>query len=508
MASNGNSIVKSLLTKDPAAEIRQWVPSSNPEGIPTSGGGINIQSAYQHAQTMRGKSFFLVHDRVPTFEGPGSGDENLSRGLSNLVQHLVWIRNNKEDRFEELRKQLALLVPNLGKLNVKIEARASIVVHNRGRDTLLSELGAGVAHLLALLIILSEPKHLGGYILIDEPETSLHPAGQRLLYQMIRDSGHQVIAATHSSIFLQETDPKDVYLFKAQSFHTFAVPDPGALAEFGLRASDLASASALLLVEGKSDIGVYSHLAKLLGTPIRQTTKIVPLETGNHAQAKIALKTVQELFERMPIPALCILDRDERSAYQLKQLQAHLDIHVLSRRELENYLVMPRALAKYLSTSDQVITIESIKSILDSLPNQLFYITLWKRLRETNPRLTQPLFLRENKPLVEQLAKTSPSVERDLAQEILPHLGVLDPATMADIGSEATSLAINLREDWLDPQKRLATFSGEEILKHVFSAFGRTYDKSRDAFGIALCLEKGEVAPELVDLLSRASGLK
>lgn len=506
MAPNAHAIVKSLSTTDRSGDMKEWI--TTPQGVAVGSSEHSVNTARHLAAAARQRCFFLVHNRAPKISGPSSGADLLDRDLGNLVQRLVWIRNNEEDRFDWLRDQLALLVPGVGRLIVKIHSTtASLVVMSGGREIPLSDLGAGVAHLLALLVVLSEPLHRDGFLLIDEPETSLHPAGQRLLYAMIAASSRQVIVASHSSIFLQETDPQDVYIFKDGTFRQFTVPDSRALQEFGLRASDLATASALFLVEGKSEIEVFRHLADLLHTPLPHTTKIVSLGTGNSPQAKSALRAIQELFERMPIPALCVLDRDERSAHQLNQLGGHANIHVLARRELENYLVVPRAIARYLKTLGPVVEEGLIDDALNSLPDRVFYLTFWKQLRESIPRLTQPFLLRENDALIDELCKLQPSDEQNMSTRLSAHLPSLPQAILEEVTSSAEGIMKVLREAWQDPQKQLVVFPGEEILQHVFSKFGRRYDKTRDAHRIAECMEAHEIDSELVELLGRAAKL-
>ena len=60
---------------------------------------------------------------------------------------------------------------------------------------------------------------------------------------------------------------------------------------------------------------------------------------------------------------------------------------------------------------------------------------------------------------------------------------------------------------WLNPQRQLIVFPGEEILQHVFTNFQRRYVKTRDALGIARSMEACEIDPELANVLMRASRL-
>ncbi|MCY1410113.1 AAA ATPase domain protein [compost metagenome] len=94
------------------------------------------------------------------------------------------------------------------------------VVFRRGLEYSEAFAGSGeIAAVSAVVQILSAPKN--SLILLDEPETSLHPGAQRaLLYfllEQIKLKFHQVVISTHSSDFLDGMPPEAIKVFEENS---------------------------------------------------------------------------------------------------------------------------------------------------------------------------------------------------------------------------------------------------------------------------------------------------
>ncbi len=91
------------------------------------------------------------------------------------------------------------------------------VVFRRGREYSEAFAGSGeIAAVSAVVQILGAPDY--SLILLDEPETSLHPGAQRamlrFLLEQIKLKKHQVIISTHSSDFLDGLPPEAIKVFE------------------------------------------------------------------------------------------------------------------------------------------------------------------------------------------------------------------------------------------------------------------------------------------------------
>jgi hypothetical protein len=73
---------------------------------------------------------------------------------------------------------------------------------------------SGLAQLTTLLIALRLASAEQSIVLVDEPETSLHPQAQRAMASAIRRTAHQSIVATHSSSVLSGVDARHVVRLK------------------------------------------------------------------------------------------------------------------------------------------------------------------------------------------------------------------------------------------------------------------------------------------------------
>lgn len=147
-------------------------------------------------------------------------------------------------------------------------------VEHLGDPVPVSRQSSGVAQLstfiFALRLAASEP---GTFLLVDEPEVSLHPQAQRALMSYLRTSSSQVIAATHSSNLLDRADPRTVLRLK-RAGGTVSAACPSALTDDDARrlarhtspqTAEAFFARAVILVEGPSDQYALEALAERRG---------------------------------------------------------------------------------------------------------------------------------------------------------------------------------------------------------------------------------------------------
>ncbi|MEN3070460.1 AAA family ATPase, partial [Uliginosibacterium sediminicola] len=143
----------------------------------------------------------------------------------------------------------------------------------RGEEILrcpLADLGAGVSEILIVLAYLRLHSDRPFFVVIDEPESHLHPGAVVELAKIITKHlpNHQLLFTTHSTA-LVDAVASDWRTFRAtRGAHHGTVIEPietttsklALLADLGIRPSQLFLARAILWVEGPSDIHYWTAL--------------------------------------------------------------------------------------------------------------------------------------------------------------------------------------------------------------------------------------------------------
>jgi hypothetical protein len=197
-------------------------------------------------------------------------------------------------------------------------------------------------------------------VILDEPDVFLHPDLQRRLARTLFTSPQQTVIATHSVEILAEANPGSAVWIDRSRRNAERPRTDGSLALLGRRLGsgfELGVGRALrsrtvLFVEG-DDAPVIAAFARTLGKMGVATSEnyaTVPLGGfGKNWRAGAFAETIAALGG--DIQSLVILDGDLRTAdaieLELAQIKSsNANVHVWSRRELENYVLEPAAVAK------------------------------------------------------------------------------------------------------------------------------------------------------------------
>jgi predicted ATP-dependent endonuclease of OLD family len=226
------------------------------------------------------------------------------------------------------------------------------VVENAVGDLNLKDLGTGVEQLLMTLTVglMEAPPFT---LVIEEPETNLHPAAQRALLGLLQAwaADRQGIIATHSPVMLDWSPGGDRLWLVTRNQETSHVDPVGedplpVLRSLGVRLSDVLSADRILVVEGPSDEEILAAwFPGLLRNP---RVAVIRGGGGDYASHANQLASWLAGIDRAGLRSVLYLrDRDELSAATLERLTASPAVYVLERRELENYLLEPTPLPPY-----------------------------------------------------------------------------------------------------------------------------------------------------------------
>lgn len=238
----------------------------------------------------------------------------------------------------------------------------------RKRPLDLASTGSGTLQVILLLAFLHRRR--GTVLLLDEPDAHQDVILQRDVYALMRriaqERDGQVIVATHSPAMLEATEPERILSFAGaspQQLRTEAERDRTIEALRQLRTTDLIlghEAGAVLYVEDQSDERILRAWARVLDHPLQAFLSHAYVYWLRGRRLEHAKGHHFALHGALPgIPAMCLLDGDNREAPGRESTRLGMEILRWRRYEIENYLLHPRAVARWLSSSAAVEEVES-----------------------------------------------------------------------------------------------------------------------------------------------------
>lgn len=199
-------------------------------------------------------------------------------------------------------------------------------------------------------------------LVVDEPEIYLHPDVQRQLVSILRDAEPDIVVASHSTEIIGESDASEVVLVDKHKRSVTRLKDIAeiqiALDTLGsihnVVLAHLARTKRLLYVENTGDDKIMRLFARKLG--------YIELASGNHitviaSEGFGAWKKIEAsawAFERALQGRFrfgVIFDRDYFSDEEIGDVRDKLSghffpAHIHERKEIENYLLAPKALER------------------------------------------------------------------------------------------------------------------------------------------------------------------
>lgn len=318
----------------------------------------------------------------------------LSKNASNLPEVLNNL-NATPAKLEEFKGRVRDILPDVKVFTTRVidqqnvEVMAWIADPSTGRDDLavsLGNCGTGTAQVLALLyaaIMAPRPS----VILLDEPQTFLHPGATRKLLQALRSySQHQYILATHSTTVVSASSPATITVARLENGETKLeqlsanenIAQQTCLSELGTRLSDVFGADQILWVEGPTEDQCFPLILEKVARKQLPGIEIVPLRNTGDMEGRSA-EMVIDIYNRIsqghsliPPAVAIVFDRecrDEQSQKQLIRKSGGL-AKFLPRRMFENYLINARAIASVTSSLDNFrregVKAEDVEAIIDS----------------------------------------------------------------------------------------------------------------------------------------------
>ena len=296
-----------------------------------------------------------------------------------------------DDYFQEFKKLAESSWPGLrildleGRGKLPGQATLSLLIQDSGFVAEAAWMGHGLQMWLQAMWFLTNRFDPNDTIILDEPDVYMHADLQRRLVRLMRNRSEQIIIATHSTEILAEVEPEHVLVAdRRRSESKFATSLPAVqrvLENIGsahnIQLTRLWSARRFLLVEGK-DITLLKRFHDTLHPESSEPLDAIPHNSiggwggwNNAIGSSLFLKNAGG----DDITSYCILDSDyhtpEQIGSRMESARRHsVQLHVWSRKEIENYLLVPAPLQRIIAGSCR-----SGAPTVDNVLQQLIQIT-------------------------------------------------------------------------------------------------------------------------------------
>lgn len=292
--------------------------------------------------------------------------------LNDEIEHIKnEVRNKAIDtanrtlaKLKEMSPELANeLIPEF-KTEPKFDSQFKLTINSEDNIP-INKRGSGVRRLILLNFFRAEAErlrnqHQGNQIIFafEEPETSQHPDHQEMLIQafieLANTGNSQIILTTHTPAlagllpleslrFIDKTiDDRNIELGTEEVFEKIAQT-------LGVLADPIPkNATAIILIEGKSDVTFFNHTANQLKnaghlTHTFQEKRIALVPIGGCGNLK-HWQTLR-LVDQFQIPYCVLLDSDKGTNEEQKNIDTIADLvqsgikaYVTRKREPENYI--------------------------------------------------------------------------------------------------------------------------------------------------------------------------
>lgn len=368
----------SLIKNQYGSSSIQFRPTSDKKNLELTGygaGGNDIETKMWSAYN--GSTFHFDPQRIITGRSGYNDAITLSADASNLARCILQLNENPV-LHEKFCSLVNAIIPSIkwivatnphgqNTTEVKISAieKESFVPEQLIR---LSESGTGVGQVLAILfaaITFKEPR----IIMIDEPNSFLHPAASKKLIEILKEyDHHQYLLTTHSSEIISAAEPKMLHLTRWTGKESVIEKGRGSnlrhkelvLAELGVSMADVFGANAIVWVEGMTEQLCFPKLLNASSNKNREDVKFVGLkEVGQFDKAKLSAKLLWDAYEKLaqadaitpPTIAFC-LDREGRKKAEIIEIEklSKNKVRFLPRRNYEAYLLHPDAISAVLGS--------------------------------------------------------------------------------------------------------------------------------------------------------------
>lgn len=474
-----------------------------------------------------------IKNKLTTFAGEESSVPNYVRKFLTQISALKVLylkERRKQIGEEEARKLLDLKVRRGGTealrniqdtvealLGVKIDAFQSEIQSPRTQtkaeldvdNFLVQANGSGIREALRLVLDFEFQKP--NFLLIEEPEVHLHPALETSMMRYLKriSTECQVFLTTHSTNFLDTAEMKNIYLIsKPDSTRikllTIEEAENKIPKELGIRLSSLFMFDKLVFIEGRSDEDILHEWASILGVNFSQANVGFIHMGGVRNFTHYATENILSFLTRRQVKLWFLMDRDEKDDEDVAKIKARLGDKaisiVLSKREIENYLLKPRPIIEFIklkrhlanmSIDDPSLMEPTMVEKIDQCCDKLKQVAVDKRVAKI---VCQPIF-----PSRECLfEKSEEPINNRLTAEINRSVQILEEI------KKKTGKILEEQSEFVNSNwkiNKLSLIPGDILLDMIAKEFSVRFNKEKDSSRLASLMNESEIDHEIKDII-------
>jgi ABC-type cobalamin/Fe3+-siderophores transport system ATPase subunit len=365
-------------------------------------------------QALAARIYTFRAERLNVGECVASGRSLLEPNASNLAEVLNHLSTANLRRFEKFISHVRTIFPHITQISAPLvtgSTTARILVWNIPSESEradlavpLSEGGTGVGQVLAILYVVVNAD-TPQVIIIDEPQSFLHPGAVRKLLEILRQyPQHQYVITTHAPSAIAATGVESLIRVRRDGYES-VVDSISAqnesdlrifLADVGASLSDVFGADNVLWVEGKTEELCFPIIIRYLNKTPLLGLQILAVQNTGDLEGKLASR-VFDVYNRLTSantllpPAIAfILDREGKSDAEMTEIdrKSKRQVRWLQRRMYENYLLHSLSIAHVLNEDDTErkaeVTITDIEAWLST------HATDGKYFDRNTPTMTYP----------------------------------------------------------------------------------------------------------------------
>ena len=201
-------------------------------------------------------------------------------------------------------------------------------------------------------------------VILDEPDVYMHADLQRRLIRFLRNRFRQTIVTTHSTEIMAEVDPTSIVVVDRRHRRSQRLNSLPGLQSFldrvgsvhNIHLTRLWSARRFLIVEG-GDLKLLRLIQELLFPESQAPFDALPnmqLPGWSAWHWAVGSQMLLKNAANEEIQVMCVLDSDYHTPTQIDDRKRDADekgvwLHIWRRKELENYLLVPTAIARFIA---------------------------------------------------------------------------------------------------------------------------------------------------------------
>ena len=275
--------------------------------------------------------------------------------------------------------------------------------------------------------------------------------------------------------------------------------------ELGIRLSSLFMFDRLVFVEGISDEDAIREWASILGINLNQANVGFIRMGGARNFAHFATEETLNFLAKRQVKMWFLIDRDEKEDAEIVRMHTMLGqdakLQVLSKREIENYLICPRAVRSFIehkrlllgALKEQLPTEDEVRNKIDKCAEKLKQFAISKRVVKISCKPVYP----ETKVIFDNL-QTQEAIDK-ITESIQAMINQLE-TEKTNLKSVYTSKAEELEGTW--KTKKMDIVPGDLLLDAVFKEYNLRFKKEKDTSKLASLMRKDEIDSEIKKVIN------